>query len=1223
MLKVKLYVYDYTQPECKGTDLSEYVNIASNITKKLDGTLSTYAITLTGYYKREEIPPSTKLIYELYEDEDYSGVDLLKETIDMIVQDDIVEQVNMNDNAYFIHHLTCADPAILAQQRVCDNMAVTYKLKDVNLTSTELVDTTHTLEETGDFTLQQVNNTFDDLKTPFLSSLPFTKFGETTVSGTGGGYTNILESYNFVWLQPSLSISGGVIESTYSTNIDLKNLFKNYVTPTSFVENITIPMLMCYIGEHGTTNYKQVGLLPVEFKITRVNMTSNAVEYYDSINDTWVSSEYWNLASPSQYIYSGGNTEQTFLTTGQQGFNQLYDVYYSGNNSYSNSIVIPKTKQISLITYKHTAVQVIDSSYASDIINPNTNYPYNRYLQFLFESGYSYSIDMRRKQYAEPIYTWWKSTSLSNGSLYNSSQKLDVDSFTTLSARNINIYATNQSEEILTKSSSIPNAYYLFKKAVLTTYFKEYDGTTMMLDTKTPIDVENDIRTLLEKTSIRENMYQQKNLWEIITEIGNYIHAKPYMYFNKDGVDDRLFVGFIKYGNMTQVLDKGTNNSIFNSRFVEEYISSLDAYVDNLMQLDSTITEYVVASSDTEDYLVYNDNCLLKTKYPIMEVVKLEALMRTNTTYSNSNWKDMTPYVFEYNVWKCLGIDTSVLPNRAISIYYHLGTNKIDGLQYLIPTVNNTQQYPFKKILATLFNVSETTIKINDFAFKITYRTKDSVRTRIVRPDIRKYLTNTIYDTMPIHTQFRNQTDKIVDSEKYGDNLYGEIIRTGNTIFEKNKWTYKYDELNKIGDLIVLEDDNLYYVSSVSSEIYRDHIESTIEYTKDFNRLAQIIGIPSEPRFYEISEQSQIRREININIPVALFIENDNSGASLDTKLPIVAETLLDYGKYESIVNDLMFGTDRNVMYNRAKINYKGIYKEYDTDTNSFDKTVYTDVMWSIQNTTITFEFDMEDNFMVDNIYEDYNDSVIPHTLYSFVDYIASGSLSNQAYVTKTPLRYTDVYGRADTCTITLGYNYANQDYGVETNNDIIDYIQKASDEADLFTETYYVDNTPNQRGIETKQMLLNKDNREALSFNINFSIITSSDRLIASNKIWQPKESNTTLKIVAFTDEELSKQKSTIDKINYNELTTFTNFSQGLAGDRYIDIDSALSGLTNDEIAEIKSIAICSDNGNGTYTYYIGRNVSGLSIAEKKKNWYMAVSNLNYKDNNSYFAIS
>ena len=729
------------------------------------------------------------------------------------------------------------------------------------------------------------------------------------------------------------------------------------------------------------------------------------------------------------------------------------------------------------------------------------------------------------------------------------------------------------------------------------------------MDVDTLIDVDSDTRYLLENTKIIESMYQQKNLWEIICEIGHYIHAKPYLTFgNKyDGNGNykgQLLLKFIKYGSMDLKDNKGTRNTIFNSKFVEEYISSLDCYVDNLLQLDSTITEVVVPSSESEDYLVYNDNAILKTKYPILEIVKLEVLRKTSSSYTENAWKDMTNYVYEYNVWKCLGIDTSVVPNRSIAIYYHLGEKKVEGMQYLVPSLHSTQQYPIKKIIGEIYSMSSadiTAINVNEYAFRITYRTKDSVRTRVVRPDIRKYLKNNLYDYMPVHSQFRNQTDKIVDSEKYGDNVYGELIRTGNRVIEESRWTTTIADINEIGDLVKLDDDNLYYVSKVSTLVYADHYESTIEYTKDFNRLSQIIGITSEPRFYEISEQSQIRREININQPVSFATDLDNIDFNTTHKIfnPLSTYNMLSY----------LLSSTTNGKYNRAKINYKGVYKEYDTDSNDFDTTVYTDVLWSIQNTTLSFEFDMQDNFMVDNIYGDAG-LTYPNGFWSFIDFCYNGSANQQAYKTLEPVRYTDVYGRADTCQITLGWNTATYDDFLNplrtyTQSQVVEKIEGASQESVLFYSGFSAFQT-----ATTRSMILLKDNREALSFNINFSFITDSDRNIVSNKIWKMGDVGfSNIKLVLFTSQEISKQKSTIDKIDYIETNLTFNATYHNDYDcLYVDVETELSNYTDEELDNITAMAFCYSTSSGEFTYFCGRNVSGLSASDKRKNWYFSM---------------
>lgn len=1182
----------------KGLDLSSYVSISSNLTTALDGTISRYAIDLIGYTTDVEFEPTTKFVLDIYED--YN----LVKSIDMVLQDDVVEKPIMSDNNYYIHHLSLADPAILAQQRTCDNFAITYKLKDVNLSTTEVINTTSTIEDTGDYAQYGIAKSYYDLNAFDNYDSYVNNFGINTYSTSSLTIKRELIAYKFEWKQPTFTfITPTNITVSYNDNIALKTLKKNYVNTNQIT--FDVPMIMCSVSEQNYKGYQLVGYLPVDVLITRYNHTNNTTSYYDNENKTWSVSEVWNTSAPSETLQ-----DNYFKQTLQQGnFGLSGDEVYWRDGLPTNSILYWNSSSATVGQNETNifAKQVIEESYDTDYIDSETNLPMNRRIVIPVDTGCTYSIKLKRHTYTSDLEYFFNHKTITTraGNSTQTTERLnrgfiDTNAKLEISTGEINIYAQSTTETPFLRSANVNNCYFLFKKAVFCTYFAKYDNTTPM-DMKTPIDVDSDTRELLEKTPIIENMYQQKNLWEIITEIGNYIHAKPYMVFDIDALDDdfvdsgRCLVKFIKYGNMEQSNTLGTRNTIFNSKFVEEYISSLDCYVDNLMQLGSTITEVVVPSSESEDYLVYNDNAILKTKYPILEITKLEILKNDSNAYSSSNWKDITDYVYEYNVWKCLGIDSSVVPNRSIAIYYHLGEKKIEGMQYLIPSLHSTQQYPIKKIIGDVYSMSTAdmvNVVVNEYAFRITYRTKDSVRTRVVRPDIRKYIQNNTFDYMPIHTQFRNQTDKIVDSEKYGDNVYGELIRTGNRVVEENRWTYTINDINSIGDLVKLDDDNLYYVSKVETMVYPDHYESNIEYTKDFNRLAQIIGIPSEPRFYEISEQSMIRREININFPVCFYTDSSKFDNSV---------IMLSSGQASTTTIFNLIFYDNTKKYNRAKIVYEGVYKNYDTDSNDFSMTVYTDVLWSIQNTTLTFEFDMTDNFMVDNTYGEAG-FTYPNGFWSFIDYCYNnGQANQQAYYTLNPIRYTDVYGRADTCTIELGFNKFTADRTYSgTNANAIDVVRNNAQDANSFQST-----SPR---FLTSQMVLLKDNREALSFNINLSFITDSDRNIVSNKIWKLNDySNinvyreyTDIRLIFFYSQELSKQKSTIDKVDC--------FDTGLPFSADALSFNDFLTLPDEKWENLTAIAFCYDNGDGTYTFFLGRNVSGLSLDEIKKDWNLNI---------------
>jgi hypothetical protein len=101
-----------------------------------------------------------------------------------------------------------------------------------------------------------------------------------------------------------------------------------------------------------------------------------------------------------------------------------------------------------------------------------------------------------------------------------------------------------------------------------------------------------------------------------------------------------------------------------------------------------------------------------------------------------------------------------------------------------------------------------------------------------------------------------NQSDNLIETKYYGENLKGAIARIGTV---EKSLTYNLTRLSHIPAAGQMFDDD-YYISAVSVEFLPTMIKCTIGLSKDFNRLSQYIGIDSEQRFYEISESQAVER---------------------------------------------------------------------------------------------------------------------------------------------------------------------------------------------------------------------------------------------------------------------------------------------------------------------------------------------------------------------------
>lgn len=809
-----------------------------------------------------------------------------------------------------------------------------------------------------------------------------------------------------------------------------------------------------------------------------------------------------------------------------------------------------------------------------------------------------------------PIRTKVVRTTLMNNQKVSNSEEIIVDHFyNPVNIQNRNDYVMwnkngkaglkGEDKSLYLRNAPTENAYNLYNKAFLTTQNHFKIKGVPIDETPKAYYLEDTDKQELQNTIIVENFYNQKNWWELQLDIGKYIHAIPKVRFGKD---DRFVTTWKKLGDPTQYLDVGNKITIYNSKNIEEYVDACSSYVSNMVQLGGVIDEWVAPKSSSSDYLVYNDVAEIITSMNIIELVDLE-VKNVSCPFIESNdirnlvgkgtrGEDPNGFIFEENIYNILSINANDSVNKGFALYYSLGTNKIQGLSYQLPSVNtgdNVQEYAVKRILGKVFSVDPAKwkdLKINDFIFHVVYRTKDSIRTNQTRPDLRKYLLASKYDRVPQHNQFNNQTDTVVDSVKFGNNTYGLLIRTGNTTYKVTEWVTSLFKLKQSGELYKIRD-NLYYVSKVKNTYYSNHIISEVEFSKDFNRLSQIIGIPSEPRFYEISEQSQIKRDISLDEYIVVGtkpIEVDKTNS------------FIRQSGWEFISNLLLGNINHYPKYAVTKFK-----NDIDKSTIAGNETYNVEVCTalsslSIQN-TLTFSWKMKDNFSA-------GDQVVGTSLS-----VKDDDKTNTAYAQLKPFRYPDVYGRADLLDFSIIEDYEMTPEQVH--NRPLNPIDTITNKLCLFSSEKEGEIiVPNSHGIA-----LLKDNREMLSFNFNLQVISDSDRFVLSAYMWQNNKNNLKL---ALLNEEVNKiSNETIpNRIITEQLFDIDKELLPNCAGIKINIEKTLKNVN---LENISSIAIISTNevndyvNSGAKYFFIARNVSDLSIEEKKQDWYLGNVDTSY----------
>lgn len=1088
MFKTKVYLYDSSQEAngYRGQDFSKYVLQGDQNGEDVTQEIDTSEITLVGLSFEKSFDPETKFIIDFVEI-GTDGTEIILETQHRIVSRDTPNKPILSDDNYFDHHISLTEPSAVAQKRLVDNISTTYKLKDV--------------------TLKEIP-AFPDTKVSFnIQNSAFTpdiNFGKTvTTTGSGNSKVTTTDFLTGKYFQPEGYL---LLENQNGETFDLSyNNIENFRVGDEYKATFIIPKLAIMFGVNETKTFSRLGYASITCKIEEfllndeLNPTQTITKTFISNSnlgeDTWDTLNGWQNRIQGEWLLEEVKDYQNVGTT-VEGINCYYKKYTETSApepTYRIENVSIRADRrykitISLYQFPDNIPSVENRDYRKFTgSQPNYYVRDNHYYQFVFGVG-TFNIYI----FETPSYKSLTSSQTSgSGNFYT----YDVDT-----------------GEIVYASSTPYSALALLQKAIInSSIYEKKDGVYIadVNNSNLPFYIDTEFIDDLRATLIIENFYNQKNLWEIMIEVGHYIHAIPELKF---GSDDRFVITFNRLGRTDEKTDNSTKVSIYNSRNVEDYISATSSYITNMVQLGGYIEEWVYPKTTNEQLLVSNDTAEIVVSKPIIEL--MDIYVKNNNSGAVA---EMTSFIYEENVYKTLQLDYQLNPNRGIAMYYRLGDTVITGGQFQLPQANTNiySDYTLKKIIYCAFNGYPsiapqptdgywTDLMIKDYSFFVRYRTKDSVRQNHIRPDLRKYLLNSKYDKFPEHNQFNNQTDVVVDSIKFGNNMYGKLIKTGNNSYETIEWNDNYHNLKHKGELYRINGE-LHYVAKVMHYRYSSYILSKITYSKDYNELSAVIGIPSEPRFYEISEQSLIWREFAIN-DILLLTDNKE-------QLKYKSNYVFNYDHLSGLL--IGEGTD---FAKYAITVYKG-----DKDTDKYDQTVgqpslYKEVInpvnaYSSEN-TLTYEWDMIDNYSAGDKVVD----VEPNT---------NINVNERAYSSLRAVGYTDVYGRSalldfyilgDIGTLTTEQIKALPESPISTKKS--DTTRPFVGDLNLLgTNVMDYDTNYNGRGIG-----LLKDCREAMSINFNLQLATNSDTFVLSPYVYLPNKKNVRIVLLA---EEVNKLSS------------------------------------------------------------------------------------------------
>lgn len=1030
----------------KSEDLTKYLTMPIFIEDRLNEELDTgeVVLDLVPITKKAPYAPKTKMRIERYTKKDFSDT---PKTWDFVVDHDDVEEY-AGEPRICCHRISLIEPSVIAQNIHVDNIALTYELQDVTTNyktySSDSTKIVPNIQNGGYSQPIHIKNYDNEYITTGLDS----------IMETDATFSN---SYAYIWDEESMT--------------NFKNLSLNLEISNEHIIKFNIPELYCYGSSNGTTFDK---------KLFQMNTITTVYRYDTKFGEILPETKYEILSQEDgpknletvndDYFYSNGTIAalRTIDTSDSSrlSYGTRFENYFSTTQNLSQ--VGDFSHLISFTTSTLSASEIENGKgyyYAIEIyIKPkNKNSLLNYYNTGYYFRQTQFGLIPRTERYFYPEQKELQDPQ----SVY---VKADINC--------IDLSSSTEAGYLIMKGSKY-SCYELIRKALLTIDTKLINNAEVGLDDiEYFIDIDPAWINRLKICKVQETILENKNLWEVFLQVGYYLHAIPLLNFASDGTD-KFVLSFKQLGGTEKNEDDSRKITIFNSQNLSEYFSQYDSYVTNIFSPQNMVDEWLVCKTNDESALVSNNTAILKTTYGISEIVAFD-ITYDGSARGESGTKSALSHIFESSIYSVLTADYNISPSKGNSLYYELGGKEIQGLTYVPPSPNNDMPMSLKRIIGTLFSgVTINNLKFNSLKFHITYRTQDTLRVSQVRPDIENFMKNTSLENYPHHEQYYGQQDKIVDSERFSLNLFGKLVRVGNGIYQCQEMVENLKNEKISGQLVTISNEP-YYVVSVEQEMYNDGIFQKITYSKNFNQLSQIVIIPSEPRFYEVSERTKIRREKR---------EFDFFKISTEKRTNNNSPTFLNKDTWQDFIKKILFNKEQVVLPNYAWTRFKadvrrehrGSYGQYVAASQLFpsseldrsnpnqvlpkDASDHADVIVPLLHFPIkdgiVFEWDMEDNFKagdaIDTDIESVNVTV------------------DEAYFALQSVRYCDILGRADLYSFRL---FNKTDWTFEESQKLPKACIEPTEDVSVACVK-----SPFDLGLE-------KDGREELSFNYQISLL-------------------------------------------------------------------------------------------------------------------------------------
>lgn len=387
-----------------------------------------------------------------------------------------------------------------------------------------------------------------------------------------------------------------------------------------------------------------------------------------------------------------------------------------------------------------------------------------------------------------------------------------------------------------------------------------------------------------DKVRAPEFTLTQSTLREQLRTIGSYIHAEPYL-------DENNVIHFLEYGNTEEESIDAPYISNTATWSINQYCTEIRSNAQNLTsslgyakgaKIEPAPSLYTSIKTEQQYARVDDTNGYCATTDRIYDIIEIKCGVADGSSTING-WavvdgvtlspKPITQFVFEQTRYDANLASKATYPRgKNWALYYTIGQAGIRGLTYRASSaVTTAEPFAIANILSVVNSLSPRSVDdylqqhFSNLVFQITYK---PIASAFVSHGKQEYV-----EGEQLYTLAYNQSDNLVETEYYGENMKGVAARMGNIEKERTFILRNRASIPRVGYML-----DGYAISAVSCEYYPSYIKCTVGLTKDFNRISEYIGINSMKRMYEVSERQSQEREILIK--ETLLITDDTTATN-------------------------------------------------------------------------------------------------------------------------------------------------------------------------------------------------------------------------------------------------------------------------------------------------------------------------------------------------------